>query len=810
MGHSTHVGVGRELKIQSSLVDRAPDYPPIFESFDAVLSDLRDLLAIDVLAVLIPQIEDGRLFTTVASAGVSLDSLSDVPVVVDIDDPRYLETSFAMRVINDPRSRKSSSPLCRLADISSVTIVPLVVDSHLRGMLHVGTLREGSVPSDGRLLELAAKTVCTEIRCLDLQHAEVEARAAGERAQERLRFLTVASGLLSSSLDYETTLTQIISMLVPRLADVCAIVLIDDDDSISQVTVEGIDPNVTRMVREVQSRFSLRPDSRSSVRRVLDSGRTEFHPTLSNQNFEEASSDAEHLDLLRRIGMHSMVIVPLNGHESTIGALSLAVTRSNRQYTADEVDFIEELAHRVALAVENARLLRASQRAIEEREDLLRFREETILLERQARARAEASQRQEAFLSEASSILSSSLDSAKNLKSLTRLIVTRVADWCTIELFDGSGTSSLAAASHAEPEGLEVLERIRAEYLPATIPELPPRHILRYREPTLISNVSGEFWFDSASTPEHLIQLDRLATSALIVVPLFSRSRTLGLMILARSGDSPAFGDGDLPMAIDLGHRVSLAIDNSLLYDRAQSVVQQREEFISTASHELKTPLTTVKGYLQLLNRQIRRDDVDLERVVHFTQELDDQVRRLEDLVSDLLDVSRIQQGRLELRLEQFDLVDLAEMVLSRFEHAPERHETHELTLSASEPVIGTWDRGRIDQVLTNLISNALKYSPDGGQILVRVRRSGENAQITVRDSGIGISPEEKAILFQPFARGRNIKPKISGTGLGLYITNRIVNNHRGAIFVKSDPGQGTSFIVQLPLTSPEIDEPAS
>ncbi len=369
------------------------------------------------------------------------------------------------------------------------------------------------MPDDARLLELAARTVSAEIETLELRRAEASEHAASERAHERLRFLTVASGLLSSSLDYETTLAQITSMLVPRLADICAIVLIDEDDAVSQVTVEGVDPEITRIVREVQSRYSLRFDSPSTVRRVLDTGRTEFYPTLSDQYFEESTSDSEHLDLLRRIGMHSMVIVPLNGHDSTIGALSLALTSTDRRYTPDEVGFIEELAHRAALAVENARLLRASQRAIDEREELLRFREETILLERQARARAEAAQQREAFLSEASSILSSSLDSATNLKSLSRLIVARVANWCTIELFDDSGTSSLAAVSHVDPDGLEILERIRGEYLPATIPELPPRHILRYREPTLINNVAEGFWFDSASTPEHLIQLDRLQTT---------------------------------------------------------------------------------------------------------------------------------------------------------------------------------------------------------------------------------------------------------------------------------------------------------
>ena len=807
MGDSTRTGFEHVPKTKKQFIVQGSNFRPSRESFDTVLSDLKNLLDIDVLALLTPLDADGRMFAVSASSGVPLDRLNDVVISVDSNDPRLSRTVLTQVLLEDPTFSEALSPLCRIRDIQSVTIAPITIDDRLLGMLHVGAFRDGPAVADDRLLKLAAMTMAAEIDRQQQSRSASETRAQNEHLQERITFLTVASGLLSSSLDYETTLAQITSMLVPRLADVCAIVLVDEDDSISQITVEGIDPEVTRLVRKLQSKYSLRAESPGSLRRVLDSGRTDFHPTVTERYYEETSIDSEHLELLRQIGMRSIVIVPLNGHGSTIGALSMAFTSSERNYTPEEVDFIEELAHRSALAVENARLLRTSQQALEERDELLRFREETILLERQARARAEAAQRREAFLSEASGILSSSLDSATNLKSLSRLIVARVADWCSIELFDDNGASSLAAAHHADPDGLEILNRIQDEYLPAMIPDLPPRHILRYREPTMINTIADGFWFDSAATPEHLIQLDRLNTTALIVVPLFSRSRILGLMTLARSADSPPFDDEDLPMGIDLGHRVSLALDNSILYNRAQSVVQQREEFISTASHEMKTPLTTVKGYLQLLNRQIRRDNVDLARVARFTGELDEQVRRLEELVSDLLDVSRIQQGRLELRLERFDLATLASSVLDRFEHAPERVESHELTLNAPEPVIGIWDRGRLDQVLTNLVSNALKYSPNGGQVLVRVRQLGETAQITVRDSGIGITPEERATLFQPFARGRNVRPEISGTGLGLYITNRIVTNHQGAIFVKSDPGQGTSFIVQLPLKTGEPDE---
>ncbi len=772
----------------------------VYHQIDKTLSRVQQMLEVDFLALLIPS-DDGQTLLTVSGMGYDPALTHGFQLPLQETALNQLRPDLDPMIVEDPADSAALSPLLRLPDIGEMAIVPLALDGELRGILHVGTHdAHGIQNGPASLLQIAGHMVALAVDRAELQQAEEQARHKTEDTRERLTFLAIASGLLSSSLDYETTLSQITGMLVPRLADICAVVLLDKDGTANEVTTYGVNPEITSLVRELQTRFTLMPGSHSTIRRVLDSGKTEFIENLTDKSYRETASNDEHLNMLRRLGMRSMVIVPLIGRGETIGALSVAYVGSSRHYSLEDVDFIEELAHRATLAVENARLFQESQRALEDREESLRFREETIELERAARARAEAAQQREAFLSEASSVLSASLDSAATLENLGRLVVDQVADWFTIELFDEGGTSELTVASHADSNGRDLLRRIRDEYVPVTITELPPRHILRYREPMLVNGVPPEFWFDSATTPQLLILMNQLESSALIVVPLFVRDETLGVMILGRSGEQAEFDAEDLPMAIDLGYRIALAIDNSRLYYRAQHILQQQEEFISTASHELKTPLTTVKGYLQLINRQLHREDQSPERIVRFTRELEEQVRRLEDLVSDLLDVSRIQQGRLELRLEQFDLAELAANVLSRFEHAPERSGNHELVLDVTEPIIGIWDRGRIDQVLTNLVSNALKYSPKGGEVVVHLRRRGDHAKIAVRDSGIGITPEDRATLFQPFARGKTSKGQISGTGLGLYITQRIVQNHNGSILVKSEPGRGTTFTVRLPL----------
>jgi signal transduction histidine kinase len=237
--------------------------------------------------------------------------------------------------------------------------------------------------------------------------------------------------------------------------------------------------------------------------------------------------------------------------------------------------------------------------------------------------------------------------------------------------------------------------------------------------------------------------------------------------------------------------------------------VRQREEFVSIASHELKTPLTTVKGYVQLLAREIQQPAPDMEVAAEFLGELQGQLGRFEALIGDLLDASRAQQGRLDLRREEFDLSALAHDVLARFEHAAERTDRHRLVFVTDGPVVGEWDRARIDQVLTNLLSNALKYSPDGGDVTVEVHRRGGEAELVVADQGVGIAPEDRPALFQPFAR-ISAAQTVEGTGLGLYITSQIIERHGGTISVDSRRGAGTTFRVRLPLSEGTGGAPAA
>jgi len=273
-----------------------------------------------------------------------------------------------------------------------------------------------------------------------------------------------------------------------------------------------------------------------------------------------------------------------------------------------------------------------------------------------------------------------------------------------------------------------------------------------------------------------------------------------------------------LPVVVLLGaqlHRAgqrNLAIQQHERRLRAETerIAHARQEFLLTASHELKTPITSVKMAAQLLDRAVIQRHpslrVDDESIQRWRDQLMLGVQRLELLVSDLLDAARIQQGRLELHPTPVDLADMARSVVDRFEIASERTSRHRLTLDVSGPVEGVWDPSGIDQILTNLVSNALKYSPDGGTVRVQIEREGEDAVLSVSDSGIGIEPDQQADLFKPFARSLTLRHGISGTGLGLYISRRVVEQHGGTIALDSIPGIGTTITVTLPL-EPMLDD---
>jgi signal transduction histidine kinase len=239
------------------------------------------------------------------------------------------------------------------------------------------------------------------------------------------------------------------------------------------------------------------------------------------------------------------------------------------------------------------------------------------------------------------------------------------------------------------------------------------------------------------------------------------------------------------------------------LLQKQVEATRMRDEFISIASHELKTPLTSLKLQAQISQRMLKAEGPEFfsfERVKKLVDTTDNQVDRLARLVEDMLDISRINTGKLTIRKSPVDLRELAQEIADRT--LPQIASAGcTLTVDLEPEVVGHWDRYRIEQVIGNLMTNALRYA-SGKPIWLSVSREGANARLVVRDGGAGISPENQERIFQRFERAVS-SGNISGLGLGLYICREILESHQGSIRVESEPGKGAAFIVELPLGAP-------
>jgi signal transduction histidine kinase len=256
-----------------------------------------------------------------------------------------------------------------------------------------------------------------------------------------------------------------------------------------------------------------------------------------------------------------------------------------------------------------------------------------------------------------------------------------------------------------------------------------------------------------------------------------------------------------------IANMIALALENAALLEantRAASLAEAnrlKDEFLSIASHELKTPMTTIQGYVQVLHRRVSQENVDRTALIRVVDIINDQTKRMNRLVDELLDISRIEAGRLEVR---HDVVDLEELLTQVVEQQQMTSEQITIRLQVAEGAVHLrvmGDEARLQQVVLNLLSNALKYSPDQGSVTVALQHEADAAVISVADKGVGISKKEQQHLFERFFRTEGARQSgVDGLGLGLYIASSIVKEHGGRMWVQSQPGQGSTFFFTVPL----------
>jgi predicted ATPase/signal transduction histidine kinase len=437
----------------------------------------------------------------------------------------------------------------------------------------------------------------------------------------------------------------------------------------------------------------------------------------------------------------SVLVMPIRRQARPIGVLYLENPWASGVFTPGRVELLRLLSSQIAISLENSFLF------------------EKLRVEVDERRRAEKSIR---FLAESSLTLAESLDYDLTLARIAELAVPLVADGCALDIV---GEDNRLRRVAPPPDPADPATRSRGRLTDEA---------LRTGAPQLVTD-----WREDPSSP-----------GTAMAVPLSARGNTLGVITyrwLRRATTS------ELILAEELARRAAVSLENARLYQQAQQSIRVRDEFLSIASHELSTPLASMQLAAQGLASTLAASPEAASKAAEIVTR---QTRRLATLTEELLSVSRIQEDRLELRLEEVDLVALVREVLDRFVFQVEQASC-QVTFTAESPAVGWWDRNRLDQVVTNLLTNAIKFGA-GAPIEVEITRVGERSRLTVTDHGIGIEADRLPHIFERFERAVE-SSRYGGLGLGLYIAERIVRALRGSIEASSEPGRGSHFVVELP-----------
>ncbi|RKG68910.1 GAF domain-containing protein [Corallococcus sp. CA054B] len=417
--------------------------------------------------------------------------------------------------------------------------------------------------------------------------------------------------------------------------------------------------------------------------------------------------------------------------------------------------------------------------------------------------RKEAEERLQLLL-DASRVLALRLDDVEEaLPEVARLVVDHVATGCLVDLAAPDGTLRRVTAAHRVPEHDARLH----EALGGTGrgPAHPALQCFHTGEVCFLSRLDASRCDDVSSSAAHRALVDRLAPTSVLSVPLRARGRTLGVITLFTAEPQRALVSADVAMAEELALRLSVALENARLFHDAQSAVRLRDEFLSVASHELKTPLTSLILQHNLIGRALETAGTS-GPVTGRLNTAQRQVFRLTALVDNLLDVSRLSLGKLALERAEVDLVQLTRDAVERLEDVFAQARCP-IELELPRTLTGQWDALRLDQVLVNLLTNAAKYGA-GHPVSVRAGVDArDEAWVEVRDEGIGIEADALPRLFGRFERAVSER-HYGGMGLGLYISRQIVEALGGRIDVDSQPGQGATFTLRLPRNAAEARPP--
>jgi PAS domain S-box-containing protein len=668
------------------------------EVLDAVLSE--GVRAAEARGGLIATLsEDGEWLEVVASRGYDeryIGPFARFPVVGDFPLSEAVRTGEGVFVRSEAeRDARYPELIDRSQPGHGLACLPLVGQAGPIGGLVFSFDSDQDFPPERRALKLTlARQVALALERARIAEAELALR-------QRLEFVDEATALLTSSLDLEETLDRLTLLAVPKLADWCSIaVLVEETGEIEQLVVAHQDPERKRWAQEMQTRTrTVKIDDEFDLTaQVIRTGEPVFLREVPQELLDEAAErDPEAAAALEEISIRSAITVPLRAGDRSLGALTIVA--EERTFTDADFELAQQLSARAAIALDNARLYRESERRADAALALAYVGDGVILLDENGRVRF--------WNAAAAAITGVGSDEVLGLRAEEAL-----PSWGEL-------------TRHAELADAETPARAR----PVTVPVETP---------------GGDRWISVAGV---------------------------------------AFDEGIVYALRDVTDE--------------QALERARSDFVATASHELRTPLAAVFGAA----RTLRRTDIELppEQKDRFLEIIESETERLTTIVSQILLAGQLEEGRVDLTTAATDLRSLAESVL--VSTRVRVSEDVELKIVENDgSAVALADEDKLRQVLVNLIDNAVKYSPEGGEVTVELGSAPGLVTLTVRDGGLGIPPGEHERIFEKFYRLDPGQTRgVGGSGLGLYISRELVSRMGGRMSVRSKPGEGASFTVELP-----------
>ena len=593
--------------------------------------------------------------------------------------------------------------------------------------------------------------------------AILERQSLYERLATRARQLGTLNeigNLLASSLDLDKVLDLVVRSAAKLLNSEAGSLLLLDDESGDLVFQISSGPAGEKLV-------GMRMPAGKGIAGAAFS---ENRPVITHDTHKDQRWDSS-FDRKAEFSTQSIIAVPLNARGRTIGVLEVLNRKDARAFNREDSDLLTAFGAQAAIAIENAQLFTMTDQALQARlEELTTLQQ----IDRQLNATLDYS-----------AVMGQTLDWAIRITGATIGLVAALQE-------EEDGTGGLRFLAHRGYPDETFTRYAEKDLWPVTDGLLGLT--IRTGETSLVQDVTQD--------PNYKPLIPDI--QAQLTVPIKREDRVIGAIVL-ESHQADSFQEENTALIMRLADHAAIAIENARLFQQVQEANEAKTEFISFVSHELKQPMTSMRGYADLLIKGIGGQLSDQQQ--QFTQVIRNNVERMDRLVQDLLDVSRIESGRLRLEKDRIVPEDIVSEAVQAFEQEiVAKNQNLRVDMPPSlPPVIG--DRGRLIQVLTNMVSNANKYTPEGGTITVSADlwfdRGRDYVRWSVNDNGIGMKPEEMNRLFTKYFRASNAAVRsVQGTGLGLVITRSIVELHDGQVMVDSEYQKGSTFSFAIPIAS--------